>query len=166
MEGWEDRRDQCWPLLLPYLASRDLICLSLSSSSILSRFSSTPGWWQQVCQTCLDFASTRAADSDMLENAASASDEQARRMLFSMTALAHHVKHARSPPPQTVQIPPWLPGQPGKCRGFNRIDPSALEPPLMLDPTQLSWLSYGSLSGGSSCDAAAITLVCELVPSS
>lgn len=68
-------------------------------------------------------------------------------MLFAVAALAHHVKHSRSPPPQTVSIPPWLPAQPGIARGFVQVDASTLDPPLLLTATQLSLLAHGSLAG-------------------
>jgi hypothetical protein len=72
-------------------------------------------------------------------------------VLFAAAALAHAVKQAKSPPPQTVQIPPWLPGQPGYSRGFKRVDVGTLDPPLVLDSTQLPWLAYGSLAGELNC---------------
>lgn len=156
--AWEERWEQCWPLLLGHLSARDLFCLYLSSRSIMSRLDSTPGWWQQACQDCLCWppqpTSTTPAPTQSpsrtinpTQTPAVPTDQQARHVLFAATALAHHVRHARSPPPATVQIPPWLPGQPGISRGFSRVDPATLDPPLALTPTQLSWLAYGSLSG-------------------
>jgi hypothetical protein len=155
MDTWEERWEQCWPLLFGHLSARDLICLSFSSRSILVRLNSTPGWWTQACQTHLwpltqqlGETSTAAHSPTAIPLSPAAADQQARQVLIAATALAHHVRHTRSPPPQTVQIPPWLPGQPGKSRGFSMIeDPASLDPPLLLTPTQLAWLAYGSLSG-------------------
>lgn len=155
MDTWEERWEQCWPLLLGHLSARDLICLSFSSRSILVRLNSTPGWWTQACQTHLwpptqqlGKTSTAAHSPTAIPLSPAAADQQARQVLIAATALAHHVRHTRSPPPQTVQIPPWLPGQPGKSRGFSRIeDPASLDPPLLLTHTQLAWVAYGSLSG-------------------
>lgn len=144
-ERWEERWEQCWPLVASLLPGRDLIRLCLSSRAIMSRISTTPGWWQQACADCLCWPPPQTAAAAM--GTSSAADKQARQVLFAATALAHHLKHVRSPPPATVQLPPWLPGQPGVSRGFSRVDPNSLDPPLALTPTQLSWLAYGSLSG-------------------
>jgi hypothetical protein len=154
---WQDRWDQCWHLLTDHLAARDLICLCLSSRSLLSRSNSTGGWWQQACSSCLSwpppscnssnsssFAATPQPGSSTISAEA---DQRARQVLLSATALAHHLQHCRWTPAQTVQIPPWLPGQPGRSRGFVRLDPSSLDPPLLLKPTELNWLAHGSLSG-------------------
>lgn len=143
--AWEERWEQCWPLVASLLPGRDLIRLCLSSRAIMSRLNSTPGWWQQACASCLCWPPPQTAAAAAI--GASAADKQARQVLYAATALAHHLKHVRSPPPATVQLPPWLPGQPGVSRGFSRVDPSSLDPPLALAPTQLSWLAYGSLSG-------------------
>jgi hypothetical protein len=163
--AWEERWEQCWPLLLGHLSARDLICLCLSSRSAMTRLNRTPGWWQQACHSCLCWPKQTASTLSQNQPAGSAStpsmqrarttaglpeaaaDDRARHVLFAATALAHHVKLVRSPPPTTVQIPPWLPGQPGVTKGLTRVDPSSLSPPLALTPTQLSWLAYGSLSG-------------------
>jgi len=82
---------------------------------------------------------------------AASDDAIARQAAVAMTGLAHTVQGLRPRfKPQSYLLPPWLPMQPGKARGFIRVlEPSstALDPSLVLEAAQVQWLSLGCLSG-------------------
>lgn len=78
-----------------------------------------------------------------------AADQAARRMLRSLTAAAYTCRGLKPQlKPQLYLLPPWLGAQPGKARGFVRVEGSALNPALQLTEAQVHWLSWGCLSGG------------------
>lgn len=92
---------------------------------------------------------TRSAPNSDSTTAQHCTDQQAQQILSSLLALSHTTTTLKAHlKPQSYQVPPWLPAQPGNARGFVRVEcPAALNPALALTEAQVHWLSWGCLSG-------------------
>lgn len=89
-----------------------------------------------------------AAPAAAAVEGASSADAAAQRMLSAFTALAYSCQRLKPQlKPQCYLLPPWLAAQPGKARGFARVDGQTLNPGLVLTEAQVHRLSLGSLSG-------------------
>lgn len=168
----------CWSIIVDELAAKDLLCLSMTSKVVSCQLGGVPGLWTQACSNSLGMHSTTAAacsnsscshtshaiqpprHSTIYSNQHNPTfaisqqqhdDQQAQQILSSLVALAHTTGNLKPQlKPQSYLLPPWLGAQPGKARGFVRVEsPAVLNPGLVLTEAQVYWLSWGCLSGGS-----------------
>jgi hypothetical protein len=100
---------------------------------------------QQQQQQQIEYAAAAAA---VFNGDNSAADEAAHRMLSAFTALAYSCQRLKPQLKlQSYLLPPWLAAQPGKARGFARVEGRTLNPGFVLSEAQVHWLSLGCLSG-------------------
>jgi hypothetical protein len=117
---------------------------NISSSRISN--STQSSYLNQQQQQALPATAAAAAAAE----GTSTIDKAARSMLSAFTALAYSCQRLKpQPKPQCYLLPPWLPAQPGKARGFVRSEGETLNPSLVLSEAEVHWLSLGCLSGVS-----------------
>lgn len=147
------QQQRCWPLVAAYCDVASVLRLVCSSAAIAVCLNDTPGFFRALLAARTGWQQQH--------------DNSARAVLSAVVALATHAARAPCVAPSSHSTPPWLPGQPGRTRGFVAVtDPStSLAPPLQLSATQLHLLAFGG-PGGSSHTSGIFTSRCNSSPRS